>query len=112
MDSVIRGIWFTASSVIGGNAVMVVFFTIGAVAGMLLGLRFKVLTLFPAIFIATAAIVISVHGLSIIVPTVVGTVVLLQVCYIGGCVLRAMVRSYISSRGSVHHRSASSKLAH
>jgi len=91
---------------------MVVLFTIVTVAGIMLGLRFKVLALLPAIFIATVTIILSGRGLRVIIPTVVGTVALLQVGYIGGCVLRAMIRAYLSSQASVRHRSARSKLAH
>lgn len=69
-------------------SIMVVFFTVGAVAGILLGLRFKVLVLVPVVLIATVAIVLSGHGLRVIVFTEFGTVVMLQVGYIGGCVLR------------------------
>lgn len=91
---------------------MAVFFTVGAVAGILLGLRFKVLVLVPAISIATVSIVLSGHGLRVIIPTVVGTVALLQFGYIGGCFLRAMARAYLSSQATLRHRAARSKPAH
>jgi hypothetical protein len=70
---------------------MLVFFAVGTVAGLLLGLRFKLFVLVPAILIATLAIVLSSRGLRVIVFTEVGTVALLQVGYIGGCVLRAIL---------------------
>jgi hypothetical protein len=70
---------------------MLVFFAVGTVAGLLLGLRFKLFVLVPAILIATLAIVLSSRGLRVIVFTEVGTVALLQVGYIGGCVLRVIL---------------------
>jgi hypothetical protein len=74
-----------------GAGIMLVFFAVGTVAGLLLGLRFKLFVLVPAILIATLAIVLSGRGLRLIVFTEVGTVALLQVGYIGGCVLRAIL---------------------
>lgn len=66
---------------------MVVFFIVGE----LRELRFKVLVLVPAILIATVAIVLCGHGLRVIIFPVAGTVALLQVGYIGGCVLGLML---------------------
>lgn len=70
---------------------MVFFFIIGTVAGILLGLRFRVFALVPAILIATVFVVLFGHGLPVITFTEVGTVVLLQIGYIGGCILLAML---------------------
>jgi hypothetical protein len=68
---------------------MLVFVVTGAIAGMLLGVRFKVLVLVPAFLVA--AVVISLNGsghtLSSIVLTVLATVVSLQIGYIIGSVL-------------------------
>ena len=90
---------------------MVVSFTVGTVVGILLGLRFNVFALTPAILIATVAIVLRSHGLRVIVFTAVGTVVLLQLGYLGGCVLRAMF-VHIRLRKRLRDESARSRLAH
>jgi hypothetical protein len=78
-------------ALVWGAGIMLVFFAAGTVVGILLGLRFKLFVLVPAILIATLAIVLSGRGLRVIVFTEVGTVALLQVGYIGGCVLRAIL---------------------
>jgi hypothetical protein len=76
---------------------MVVFLVTGAIAGILLGLRFKVLVLVPASVLATVVILIgqSGHKLSMIVLTLVGTVVSLQMGYIIGSVFRSLARPYL-----------------
>lgn len=90
---------------------MAVLFTVGTVAGILLGLRYNVFALVPANLIAPVAIVLMGHGLRVIVFTAVGTVVLLQLGYIGGCVLRAMlVHGWLHKR--LPDESARSTLAH
>ena len=74
---------------------MAIFFITGAIAGIILGLRFKVLVVIPAILLATVVIIVSGSGdkLSAIVLTVVGTAVSLQIGYIVGSILRALARS-------------------
>ena len=76
---------------------MAVFLITGAIAGILLGLRFKVLVLVPASVLATVVIIISQsgHKLSMIVLTLVGTVVSLQMGYIAGCILRYLTGVYL-----------------
>jgi hypothetical protein len=76
---------------------MATFLVSGAVVGVILGLRFRVLVLVPAILLATVAIILSGggHKLSMIVLTLVGTVVLLQIGYIAGSVLRSFARPYL-----------------
>jgi len=76
---------------------MAIFLITGAIAGIILGLRFKVLVLVPAILLATVIIIVSGSGdkLSVIVLTVVGTAVSLQIGYIVGCTLRALARAYL-----------------
>jgi len=70
---------------------MIGFLAIGAVFGIILGLRFKVLVLVPATLLATA--VVTAVGLldgqhfRVIALTVVGAAALLQVGYVVGCVL-------------------------
>ena len=75
---------------------MAVFIT-GAIIGILLGLRFKVLVLVPASVLATVVIIIHGSGdkLSVIVLTLVGTLVSLQVGYIAASVLRFLARTYL-----------------
>ena len=76
---------------------MLVFLTIGAIAGTLLVMRFKVLVLVPASLLATVIIISygSGHTLSEIVLTVLGTVVSLQIGYVVGSVLRAVARAHL-----------------
>lgn len=66
-------------------------FFLGTAAGILLGLRFNVFALVPTILIAIVGIVLIERELRVIIFTAVGTVVLLQFGYIGGCVLPAML---------------------
>jgi len=76
---------------------MAVFLVTGAIAGILLGLRFKVLVLVPASVLAAVIIIIgqSGHTLNMIVFTLVGTVVSLQIGYIVGSVFRSLARPYL-----------------
>lgn len=65
------------------------FFVIGAIAGMLLGFRFKVFVLLPATVFAAAIVVASGHEPRVIMAlTVFGTVVLLQIGYLVICTFR------------------------
>jgi hypothetical protein len=76
---------------------MAVFLVTGAIAGILLGLRFKVLVLVPASVLAAVIIIIgqSSHTLGMIIFTLVGTVVSLQIGYIVGSVFRSLARPYL-----------------
>jgi hypothetical protein len=76
---------------------MVAFLVTGAVIGTILGLRFRVLVLVPAILLAAAVIILSGsgHKLSVILFTLLGTVVSLQLGYIVGSILRFLGRSYL-----------------
>ena len=69
---------------------MVAFLITGAIAGLLLGLRFRIFVLVPTVVIATLVIIVSGsgHKLSVIILTVVGTAVSLQIGYIVGAILR------------------------
>ncbi len=90
-----------------------VFFIIGAIAGILLGLRFKVFVLVPAILLAMVVIIRSSHGLKVIALTLFGTVVLLQIGYIVGRVLRVMAREHLPAQKTAHYPPSSrSKPAH
>jgi hypothetical protein len=76
---------------------MAIFLVAGAIIGILLGLRFKVLVLVPASVLATVVIILSESGneLSVIVLTLVGTLVSLQMGYLAGGILRYLVRAYL-----------------
>jgi hypothetical protein len=82
-----------------GPAKMAIFLITGAIVGIILGLRFKVLVLVPAILLATIVIVLS--GSDHKLLTLVGTVTSLQMGYIAGSILRFLARSYTSRRGRV-----------
>jgi hypothetical protein len=79
---------------------MAVFLITGAITGILLGLRFKVLVLVPASVLATVVVIVSRsgHELSVIVLTLVGTLVALQMGYLASSVLRFLARSYLPRR--------------
>jgi hypothetical protein len=74
---------------------MVISTLIGTFFGALLGLRFKVVIVAPAILIAVAIVAVSgaVHGDGImwIALTALAVAASLQVGYIAGCTLRAIV---------------------
>jgi hypothetical protein len=74
---------------------MTIFLVAGAIIGILLGLRFKVLVLVPASVLAAVVIILSEsgHELSVIVLTLVGTLVSLQMGYFAGGILRYLVRA-------------------
>jgi hypothetical protein len=78
---------------------MAIFLVAVAIIGILLGLRFKVLVLVPASVLAAVVIILilseSAHELSVIVLTLVGTLVALQMGYIAGGILRYLVRAYL-----------------
>jgi hypothetical protein len=76
---------------------MAVFLVAGAIIGILLGLRFKVLVLVPASILAAVVIILSKSGneLSVIVLTLVGTLVSLQIGYLAGGLLRYLLRAYL-----------------
>jgi hypothetical protein len=87
------------------GAVMMIFLIIGSIVGILLGLRFKVFVLVPAILIAAGAIVVVGHGLKLIVLTVLATSALLQIGYVVGCVVRVYASAYLRHRTTLrHHR--------
>jgi hypothetical protein len=79
---------------------MAVFLVSGAIIGIFLGLRFKVLVLVPASVLAIVVIILteSRNEVSVIVLTLVGTLVSLQVGYLAGSVLGFLARSYLPGR--------------
>lgn len=90
---------------------MVTFAIIGAIAGALLGLRFRVLALMPAILVATAAVIITSHhqhALAIVL-TVLATISSLQLGYMVGCVIRVKAPTYPAAPNTVRYPSASAE---
>jgi hypothetical protein len=75
---------------------MIVFLIISIMAGAVLGLRFEVLILFPAMLLAAALTiasgVASGHASGVIVFAMFGTLVSLQFGYFGGSVLQERLR--------------------
>lgn len=72
---------------------MIVYLVIGTLAGVGLGLRFKVLVLFPAMLLAAvvtiSAGIASGHASSAIALALFGTLLSLQFGYVVGCVVQA-----------------------
>lgn len=85
---------------------MISFPIIGLIGGTLLGLRFKVLALLPTILFATSGVavngIVSGHGLKVIALTAFGTVALLQLGYVVGCVLKAMAPEHFLPHPTTH----------
>jgi hypothetical protein len=72
---------------------MSIFLITGAIAGILLGLRFRSLILVPASLLATVVVIVT-EGrdrLSVVVLTVIGTVASLQIGYLVSSMLRTLV---------------------
>jgi hypothetical protein len=93
------------------GTLMMVFLTIAAIVGIFLGLRFKVFVLVPAVFIAAGAVIITGHGLHVIILTVLATAALLQIGYIIGCVVRAYADAYLQARALLQDRFSRSEPA-
>ena len=74
---------------------MLVFLIAGTIVGILLGIRFKVLVLVPASLLAAVIVIAngSSHTFGVILLTLVGTVASLQIGYVVGSILRALVRA-------------------
>jgi hypothetical protein len=83
---------------------MVVYLIIGAMAGIVLGLCFKVFVLAPAMLLAMALAIASGimrgHAPSVIALATLGTLASLQIGYLGGCILQA----YLPMRTTSHYR--------
>jgi hypothetical protein len=81
---------------------MLVFLIAGAIAGVLLGIRFKVLVLVPASLLAAVIVVAngSRQQLGAVVLTLLGTVASLQIGYVVGSILRALVRARLPAAES------------
>jgi hypothetical protein len=87
---------------------MVTFAIIGALAGALLGLRFRVWALIPASLVAIVAVIATGHGQHVLstVLTALATIVSLQIAYTVGCAIRAKVPIYRAASNTVHFPSA------
>jgi hypothetical protein len=93
---------------------MAVFLTVGALAGIIFGLRCNVFVLIPAIAVAITAITLSdiaTHqNIKVMVVTTLATAVLLQIGYLGGRFLKVVVESYVAETMGMRHRSSGSQL--
>jgi len=74
---------------------MLVFLIAGVITGVLLGLRFKVLVIVPASLLAAIIIIATGAGqqLGAFVLTLLVTLASLQIGYVVGSILRALVRA-------------------
>ena len=92
---------------------MVSLVIIGAIAGALLSLRFKVLALIPAILVAPMVAIILGHQigehLGAITLTAFATIASLQIGYMLGCVVRAKVASDPAAASTMHWPSLGGK---
>jgi hypothetical protein len=91
---------------------MMLFLIIGTLAGVLLGLRFKVLVLVPFILILACAIIATGDGWKTIAITILATAVLLQIGYLVGLVVRGWAGWYLGAGKKPRYQSAKSKPVH
>ena len=90
---------------------MIIVLIVSTIAGVILGLRFKVFVLGPATLLATAAITVS--GLAsgreprMIALTVFGTVASLQIGYFVGGILQIMIPAHPSAWSTAAYRRSS-----
>jgi hypothetical protein len=90
---------------------MMLFLIIGAFAGILLGLRFKVFILIPFILILACAIVATGDGWKGIALTILATAVLVQIGYLLGRVGRVLTRRYLRRRKDPRYQPSKSNSA-
>jgi len=88
---------------------MMLFLIIGTLAGVLLGLRFKVFVLVPFILIIAGAIIATGHGLKALALTILATAVLLQIGYMLGLVVRVWAGRYLMKRKNPRDQPSKSK---
>ena len=88
---------------------MMLFLIIGTLAGVLLGLRFKVFVLVPFILILACAIIATGDGLKAITLTILATAVLLQIGYMLGLVVRVWAGRYLRKRKNPRYQPSKSK---
>ena len=87
---------------------MIYFFAIGAIVGILLGLRFKVFVLVPATLTTAFAIVATLHEARTIAVTILATTILLQIGYVLGCIAHAYANAYWQGRAALRHHASKS----
>jgi hypothetical protein len=96
-----------------GDGFMVAFLTAGTFVGIILGMRFNVYVLVPAITLAIAAITLSdiaTHqNVRVTAVTTLATVVLLQIGYLGGRVLKVATESHLADAIGIRRRSSRSQ---
>jgi hypothetical protein len=90
---------------------MMLFAIIGTLAGVLLGLRFKVLVLIPFILMLACAIIATGDGWRAIALTIFVTAVLVQIGYLLGLAGRVWVGWYLMRRKNPRCQPAKSKPA-
>jgi hypothetical protein len=90
---------------------MIGFLIIAAIAGILLGLRFKVFVLVPAVLIAAGVVIIIGQGLKMVALTMLAITALLQIGYFFGCIVRVYADSYLPARTTTRHRFSRSEPA-
>jgi hypothetical protein len=97
-----------------GDGFMAVFLTVGAFAGIMLGLRFNVFVLVPTILLAVVVITLSDianrQSIGVIVITALATVVLLQIGYLGGRILKVATKSHVAAALGMRYRDSNSQL--
>jgi hypothetical protein len=87
------------------------FLIVGTLAGVLLGLRFKVLALVPFILILACAIIATGDGWEAIALTILATAVLIQIGYLVGLVVRVWAGRYLTKRNNPRYQPSKSKPA-
>jgi hypothetical protein len=97
----------------GMGMIVVAYFVIAAIAGMALGLRFKVFVLVPATLVAVIAIVATGHQPKVVLAlTALGTAVLLQIGYFVGGIVRAHLYRHAPSNVNSAHGAHEGRSAH
>jgi hypothetical protein len=76
---------------------MLVFLIAGAIAGILLGIRFKVLVIVPASLLAAIIVIANGSGreAGAVVLTLLATLAVLQIGYVVGSILRVSIRAHV-----------------
>jgi hypothetical protein len=90
---------------------MMLFLIIGTLAGVLLGLRFKVFVLVPFILILACAIVATGDGWRAIALTILATAVLVQIGYLLGRVGSVCAGRYLRGRKDPRYQPSKSNSA-
>ena len=85
------------------------FLIIGTLAGVLLGLRFKVFVVIPFMLIIACASIATGDGLKAIAVTILATAVLVQIGYVLGLVVRVWAGRYLRTRKNPRYQPSKSK---